>query len=105
MNQTPRETTGRARTVVGGAQDLAPANPFRPVVIPKLKRPVTIQNEMPTSLSSGGAQRYNHILKKKSKFSSPRNKASDKTQLQKLTEDFENCEFKSIKVGEFREFD
>jgi len=25
--------------------------------------------------------------------------------MQKLTEDFENCEFKSIKVGEFKEFD
>jgi len=67
LNQTPRDKTGRASTVEGTAeqQELAPPNPFRPALIPKLKRPVTIQNEMPTSLSSGGAQRYNHILKKK----------------------------------------
>jgi hypothetical protein len=43
-------------------------------------------------------------LKKKDK-PSPRNKVSDRTKLQTLTEDFGNCEFKSIKVGEFREFD
>jgi hypothetical protein len=58
---------------------------------------------MPTSLSSSGAHRFNQS-KKKNQIS-PKNKPSDKSQMQKLREDFENCEFKSIKVGEFKEFD
>jgi len=44
LNQTPRDKVGRASTVEGAAekQDFAPASPFRPALIPKLKRPVTI---------------------------------------------------------------
>jgi hypothetical protein len=44
LNEPPRNKAGRASTVEGAAEkpDFLPPNPFRPVLIPKLKRPITI---------------------------------------------------------------